>query len=77
MIADSLTLPELIAVVDKLSIGTVVLPKEEVDYLLFLLQSYAHEILGNGQRVQLGSVTMTKSLKGQVLIGLVSYIAQN
>ncbi|MFA7340415.1 MAG: hypothetical protein WC028_26775 [Candidatus Obscuribacterales bacterium] len=77
MIADSLTLPELVAVVDKFSIGTVALSKEEADYLLLLLQSYAHEILGNGQRVRLGSVTMTKSLRGQVLIGLVSCIAQN
>ena len=72
MIANSLTLPELVAVADKFSIGAVALSKEEADYLLLLLQSYAQDILGNGQRVQLGSITMTKSLRGQVLLGLVS-----
>lgn len=77
MIADSLTLPELVAVADKFSIGTVVLSKEEADYLLLLLQSYALDILGNGQRVWLGSITMTKSLRGQVLLGLVSSSARN
>ncbi len=77
MIADSLTLPELVAVADKFSIGTVALSKEEADYLLLLLQSYAQDILGNGQRVQLGSVTMTKSLRWQVLLGLVSFSARN
>jgi len=77
LIADSLTLPELVAVADKFSIGTVDLTKEEADYLLLLLQSYAQDILGNGQRVQLGSITMTKSLRGQVLLGLVSFSARN
>lgn len=77
MIADSLTLPELVAVVDKFSIGTLALSNEEADYLLLLLQSYAQEILRNGQRVQLGSVTLTKSLRGQVLLGLVCCTAQN
>ncbi len=62
---------------DKFSIGTVVLSKEEADYLLLLLQSYALDILGNGQRVRLGSITMTKSLRGQVLLGLVSSSARN
>ncbi len=77
MIADSLTLPELVAVVDKYSIGSVALSREEADYLLLLLQSYAHEILGDGQCVRLGSVTMTKSPRGQVLIGLVSCAPRN
>ena len=77
MIANSLTLPELVAVADKFSIGAVALSKEEADYLLLLLQSYALDILGNGQRVQLGSITMTKSLRGQVLLGLVSSSTRN
>lgn len=77
MIADSLTLPELVAVIDEFSVGAVALSKEEADYLLLLLQSYAQEVLGNGQRIRLGSVTMTKSLGGLVLIRLVSCLAQN
>jgi hypothetical protein len=64
-------------VADKFSIGTVDLTKEEADYLLLLLQSYAQDILRNGQRVRLGSITMTKSLRGQVLLGLVSFSARN
>jgi hypothetical protein len=65
-------LPELVAAAENFTGGSLVLTKAEYDYLLFLLQSYAQDILSIGQCVQLGSVTMSKSLSGQVIVTMAS-----
>lgn len=76
LITAFLTLPQLVAVAQDFTGGSLELEKEEVDYLLFLLRSYGQEVLSAGQCVHLGSVTMSKGLSGQVIVTMAATLTR-
>ncbi len=60
-----MTLPQLIATADCYAKETVSLSFREYSYLIDLLKAYADEILDDGQVIQLGSVTLIKTITGE------------
>ncbi len=59
-----MTLPELVALAESFTQKPSILTKAEENLLLLLLQSFALELLEDGQSVNLGPVILAKSLNG-------------
>jgi hypothetical protein len=72
LLSSALSLPELVTIAEHFTAGKIHLSLAERDFLLLLLQSYAQDILDNGQRIQLGPVTMLKNTQGFAFVHMVN-----
>lgn len=72
-----MTLPELVAAANSCADGTLMLSKEQRDYLLLLLVAYADDVLDDGQCLHFGTIRMIKNIRGQASISLENFDAAN